>query len=228
MSASPSLKAWVELVRRRLQVHPWSLVADIGCGGGQFAQELASAADCTVIAIDITLGESVRPALFVCADACRLPVRSECLHAVFASNLLHHIVDISAFFLEAFRALKPSGRIGIRCMSHKQIESSLICRLFPQAAQMACRSAPDVPWIISVMEDAGFTGVQTEEVLEPHGPLLADLLKRLKEGTLLGAVPATSKQYSNAVDYLRARIEAEGENAREPNKTTFITATKPQ
>ena len=49
----------------------------------------------------------------VAADAGRLPVRSGIADAVLGLDVLHHLPDPAAFFSEAARVLRPSGRLAL-------------------------------------------------------------------------------------------------------------------
>jgi SAM-dependent methyltransferase len=78
------------------------LTLEIGGGSGNFKQNFPS-----VIATDIV----ALPWLDIISDAQVLPFRNACIANIVMIDVLHHIEDLTAFFREVERILKPGGRI---------------------------------------------------------------------------------------------------------------------
>jgi 2-polyprenyl-6-hydroxyphenyl methylase/3-demethylubiquinone-9 3-methyltransferase len=89
-------------------------VLDIGCGAGLLSNQLAQAAH-SVTGIDLSLGSlevaqaQNTGAVFLEADATRLPFPDECFDIVCAMDLLEHVERPELVVQEASRVLKPEG-----------------------------------------------------------------------------------------------------------------------
>jgi len=77
-------------------------ILELGSGGGYCAEVIPG-----LITSEILPCAGVRLAL----DARRLPFADESLRAIVMTNVLHHVPDVSRFFAEAVRCLRPGGKI---------------------------------------------------------------------------------------------------------------------
>lgn len=103
-------------------VGPGERVLDAGCGRGSACFWLAERRGCTAVGISLVAGqvadcrrEAGRRKLpeldFVQADYCRTPFPDASFDVVWACESLCHAADKSAFYREAFRLLRPGGRV---------------------------------------------------------------------------------------------------------------------
>ena len=96
-------------------------VADVGCGTGRYSRILAEEYQCEVRGSDVSSemiaiarSESLLPIDFSVSDAREIPLEDASMDAVLMSTLLPNIrneQDMGAIFQEAFRILKPSGKL---------------------------------------------------------------------------------------------------------------------
>lgn len=117
-----------ELTKRLLAwatPEPGQKILDVGCGfGGTIAliNETYSQLDLTGLNIDARQIERARAKVeplarngniinFVVGDACKLPFADKSFDTVFAVECIFHFPSRSKFFKEAFRVLKPGGRL---------------------------------------------------------------------------------------------------------------------
>lgn len=110
-------EALVELVARQLDLSAGQAVCDIGCGYGASAAYLA--AHYGVTATGFTLSEAqwriaaARPGAlqFHCRDWLDNGVPDAAFDRAYAIESSEHMVDKARFFSEAWRVLKPGGRL---------------------------------------------------------------------------------------------------------------------
>jgi len=116
--------ATAELVDR-LSVTAESRVLDIGCGIGGPARYIADRFDCLVTGIDLT-DEFCQTAQRLneltgldgrieirCVSALDMPFADESFDVAYSQNVLMNIKDKNRFYAEAWRVLKPGGRLGL-------------------------------------------------------------------------------------------------------------------
>lgn len=77
-------------------------VVEVGSGSGGFKEAVPRA---------VALDYAPVPWIDVRADALALPLRDGSVGALVLVDVLHHLLDPQAFFREATRVLKPSGRL---------------------------------------------------------------------------------------------------------------------
>jgi tocopherol O-methyltransferase len=112
--------ALVELVAARLDLVPGHVVCDIGCGYGATAQALADTHDVAVIGITLSAVQHARATRRVAArGALTFEVRdwlangfpSASFDRAYAIESTEHMEDKVCCFAEAFRTLRPGGRL---------------------------------------------------------------------------------------------------------------------
>lgn len=90
-------------------------ILDLGCGSGEFASlALEGRMD---VGVDVSKRALAKAALIgrygalCCADACQLPFPDERFQTVLAVSVLEHIAQPARALAEAFRVLRPGGRL---------------------------------------------------------------------------------------------------------------------
>lgn len=106
-----------ELAIRLARVAPGNRVCDVGCGYGATARILAREYGASVTALTLseaqyayarTLGGGVEYRL---QDWLSSGLPAECFDAVLAIECVSHMIDRQRFFSEAYRVLRPGGRL---------------------------------------------------------------------------------------------------------------------
>jgi ubiquinone/menaquinone biosynthesis C-methylase UbiE len=106
-------------VCEHLRVPPGGRILDLG-GGAGWVNELLARFGYQTFTVDLSsallqlgrdrLNAGGMAARFMVGDMGRLPVASESMDAVVVMDSLHHVPDIPAVFLEAFRVLRTGGQ----------------------------------------------------------------------------------------------------------------------
>jgi SAM-dependent methyltransferase len=89
-------------------------VLEIGCSSGWYTEKF----DPNTYAVDISIEGIRKDRNFVVANAEQLPFRNNTFGLVYGFGIIHHLEDIDKGFREAYRVLKPEGRIAFGAENH--------------------------------------------------------------------------------------------------------------
>jgi SAM-dependent methyltransferase len=168
-------KADIDLINaflRRIQLQTTSRVLDIGCGTGNYTGLLQKVTQARVFGIDPSPGmlEKARqkhPGItFRQAEAARLPFADNDFDFIYMTDVIHHIPDIAALFVEIQRVLKEAGIACIVTQSHRQIACRPIAQFFPGTVAVDQKRYPDIPAIVQTGEHAGLAHLGSEILSE--------------------------------------------------------------
>ena len=115
-----AVEALVELVADRLAPEPGTILCDIGCGYGASAELLAYTREVSVTGLTVSEAQARvarlrRPSAgalsFEVCDWLDNDLRDDAFDGAYAIESSEHMIDKPRFFAEAWRVLRPGGRL---------------------------------------------------------------------------------------------------------------------
>ena len=122
------------------------------------------------------------------ADAETLPVRSEVIDTIIGSEMIYYLVDPGQFFSEAYRILRPGGRLLLSSFNDRVRVYDRLRRLLRQVGMKSMYFEDDVrefmteKQIVTHTVSAGFRNIQIKKVVVLPWDK-ADSLNRILERT---------------------------------------------
>jgi len=162
-------KADPEIARRiynHLQLIEGALVADIGCGSGNYTIALQKMG-LKMIGTDIssTMVDSAKlknhEISWIRADACELPVEDSAFKGAISTLVIHHFEELEAPFREAYRVISE-GRFVIFTSTPEQMRSYWLVEYFPKAMEASCKQMPPLEKVVDALRNVGFSIVGAE------------------------------------------------------------------
>ena len=164
-----------------------SRVLEVGCGTGNYLAALAALTDCCACGVDpsaemlayaraqaqdcrFALGRQgshagcPQPA-WVPGRAENLPFPDRSFDLAFSVDVIHHVTDRATAFHEAYRVLRPGGRVCTVTDSESIIRARVpLAAYFPETVNADLARYPRVEALLSRMAEAGFADLSQETV----------------------------------------------------------------
>jgi ubiquinone/menaquinone biosynthesis C-methylase UbiE len=147
-----------------------SRVLEVGCGTGNYILALQDSTGCTAWGIDPSEGMLAKTGRagavqFRQGLAEKLDFPEAIFDLVFSVDVIHHVSGRAAFIREAFRVLQPGGKLCTVTDSEWIIRNRRpLSVYFPETVEMELQRYPKIADLRSLMEGAGFGGLDEETV----------------------------------------------------------------
>lgn len=151
---------------------------DIGCGTGNYLQVFTQQG-LHFYGIDpsetmlVVAKEKCPGTTFIQGKAESIPLADGFFDGATCMFTLHHWDDMQKGLAEVNRVLKPGARLVILSFTPKQMYGYWLCHYFPEMMRRSALLTPDIEVMTEILNNAGFTTVNTEnyfihEGLEDH------------------------------------------------------------
>lgn len=152
-------------------------VLDVGCGTGNYVAALSSLVGCRCTGIE-PCEEMLEQARQTCPDARlirgageALPFEPGAFDLVYSVDVMHHLEDLAGFFSEAWRVLRPGGKLCVVTDSEEIIRSrEPLSTFFPGTVAADLARYPSQGELVVRMRDVGFAEIG-DVVVELQRPL---------------------------------------------------------
>jgi sarcosine/dimethylglycine N-methyltransferase len=213
--------AMVDSLAERAQIRSGSQVADFCAGLAGPARYLAHKYGALMTCIELNphrasgssdLSERVglaRLVRVVRADVMRVPLLAQSMDAVISQEALLHVPDKRKVLSEAYRVLKPGGRLAFTdWATHHPLDESDIQSMWRGIAAQSVQSFVSYP---QLLQDVGFRNVQTEDLTAAWAGILEDrfaMYRRLREETKRLGTPSGDDDFYRSYARLVALVQS--------------------
>lgn len=210
-----TVTSWMALAGRYLQPAIAPLL-DIGAGTGRFSAALADTCGVPVLAVEpaAAMRSRLRTACqgssvwVLGARAERLPVRDRALGGAWASQVLHHVDDLTACAHELRRVLRPGAPVLVRGL-HFSAWPAWWSTYFPGAEPLITRLFPSFQQLAAGLAGAGLTLCAQHSVDQVVANSLTELWQRVRLRADSGLVQLPDEQFAAGLRQLRAAAAVE-------------------
>ncbi|MFC2069993.1 class I SAM-dependent methyltransferase [Chloroflexota bacterium] len=169
-----NMDLWLELISRYSRAGEGSRVLDLGCGTGRFALPMANKLSYSVTGADSFTEmlaraqekDSEEKVVWDCQNADELTYNDSSFDVVFMSHLLHHVDSPLKVIRDCRKILSVSGAILIRFGAIELIRDDVEHTFFPETLVIDEPRTPSVETVEKWLSDAGFSGIETEVVVQ--------------------------------------------------------------
>ena len=226
---------WVDRLIEFGSLGPGMRVLDVGCGTGRFAVPFHELAGASVTGLDMNTSmlararenDSGKCIDWVEGRAEKLPFRARSFDVVFMVYVIHQIEEKSKVISEAYRVLRPGGRLVLLTSSPHQFRRNPMIVTFPGALEIELARFPKITWLMREYERVGFSGVKRyirgPGVIEiPSDEFLAWVkAKGISTYHLLG-----EEQFESGYRVFEKRVRSMGPTVHRDFKGTFVVGRK--
>ncbi len=140
------------------------VILDIGCGTGNYTdlfERLTREHGFVIHGVEPSEGmldkarQKNAHLRFHQGTATEIPLDDASVDFAYMTDVIHHVRDIAAMFVEIRRVLRPGGKLCIATQSHRQIEARPIVQFFPGTVRVDKERYPDIDEVIAAGERGG-------------------------------------------------------------------------
>jgi SAM-dependent methyltransferase len=161
---------------------------DMGCGtGSQLATNRAELKDMRLVGIDLspsmleiakTKADEVE---WVLGDVSKMPFKNGEFNYISSQFQFHHVVDQQKALSEAYRVLKPKGRLVMYLLYPLAMKKWIMYKYFPKAQDFDLRDHPEIPQMKEMIRTAGFERIHMGIDYESYECDFESLLESLSQ-----------------------------------------------
>ncbi len=211
----PEDRARLEATLAGMVIGPDDVVVEVGCGTGRLTLPLRAMTSGRVVGVDtepgmLAVARQKDPAgriAWILGSAYRLPIAGGSATLVLMGMLVHLLKQRRRAFREAWRVLRPGGRLSIWTFTPEHVRDFYLNEFFPSVARIdAARfKAPDT--LERELRSAGFSAVASERQRTAGELRLSEVVDRVRGkyiSTLSLVPPAEYRQGLRRLEELLA------------------------